>query len=183
MFIVKNLIDDLKGNFEINSELGKYTEFVINIPNKKQITSNIEKLPNVPDSNSLINEKCPFMIKKPLKILIVDDVLINIKIFKKHLTCIKSFLDIDDTTDSRLAINLINDNNYDIVLTDKNMPNVDGYEVAKISKTKNKNTIVIMATADSTKDKNTCIDKILIKPYSKNMLIRLFNYYINQKMN
>lgn len=83
---------------------------------------------------------------KQLKILAVDDDPFTLKMLEKKL--IKEGYDIETALDGVEAVKLISRNVYDIIITDLIMPNgVDGMDVLKAGKAKNKHTEVILLTA------------------------------------
>lgn len=63
-----------------------------------------------------------------LKILLVDDEPANILLLTKMLS-IKGYDNIISTVDSRDVISLHQKHNFDLILLDINMPEMDGYEV------------------------------------------------------
>ena len=81
------------------------------------------------------------------KILIVDDVPKNIQVVGNIL--LKENYQITYTQTGIQAISMANDNDFDLILLDVMMPNMDGYEVCKILKSSNKtkNIPVIFLTA------------------------------------
>ncbi|MCK5335492.1 MAG: response regulator [Gammaproteobacteria bacterium] len=63
-----------------------------------------------------------------LKILLVDDESANILLLTKMLS-IKGYDNVISTVDSRDVISLHQKHNFDLILLDINMPEMDGYEV------------------------------------------------------
>lgn len=63
-----------------------------------------------------------------LKILLVDDEPANILLLTKMLS-IKGYDNVISTVDSRDVISLHQKHNFDLILLDINMPEMDGYEV------------------------------------------------------
>ncbi len=70
-------------------------------------------------------------------------------------------------TNGRIAINMINSNWYDLVITDLHMPQADGFQVVSHIKRFFPRTKVILTTAYSeiVKGKDVFADKFLRKPY------------------
>jgi CheY-like chemotaxis protein len=64
-----------------------------------------------------------------LKILLVEDQFINQKLMKSVL--VKGGYEVDTAGDGEAALKMLSDNKYDIVLMDIQMPELNGYEVAK----------------------------------------------------
>ena len=83
---------------------------------------------------------------KQLKILAVDDDSFTLNMLEKKL--VKEGYDIETAPDGIEAGKLISEKFYDIIITDLKMPGgVDGIDVLKAAKTKNKETEVILLTA------------------------------------
>ncbi len=81
-----------------------------------------------------------------MKILIVDDeqmALTSVKRVLKH----RGIRDVDTCDNGRTAIELINKNNYDIVLLDLLMPETDGLQVLEATRASNPRTEFILLTA------------------------------------
>ena len=83
---------------------------------------------------------------KQLKILAVDDDPFTLKLLDKKLS--KEGYEIETATDGIEAEKFISQKFYDIIITDLIMPGgVDGMDVLKAAKAKNKQTEVILLTA------------------------------------
>ncbi len=149
--ITKQLIDLMKGKIKVTSECGKGSEFTIEIPQKVR---GVEKLGNFydkykkTDAVEVYREK----FRAPnARILVVDDVPMNLKVFKGLLkgTCIN----IDTAESGAKCLELVEKNRYDMIFLDHMMPEMDGIETFKrIKQNKNSpngNTPVIMLTANA----------------------------------
>ena len=89
-----------------------------------------------------------------MKILVVEDERDLNRIITKHLK--KNNYSVDSCFDGEEALDFVSYSEYDLIITDIMMPNVDGYEfIARLRESKN-NTPVIMLTA-----KDTLEDKIV----------------------
>ncbi|WP_299127053.1 response regulator [uncultured Winogradskyella sp.] len=74
------------------------------------------------------------------------------------------------------AISLAKANNYDIILMDINMPEMDGIEASRIIRTFNKTVPIIALTALDFEDikpsiKNSDLNDVLSKPYDESQFI------------
>jgi len=83
------------------------------------------------------------------RILIVDDDELVIESFEHVFQEFGSGFSVEKTTDSREAIKLIESNNYDLIITDLVMPDVDGIQVLQCAKEIQPDTEVILITAYS----------------------------------
>ena len=117
-----------------------------------------------------------------LKILLAEDNLINQKLTSKMLS--KAGLSCDIANNGQEAIEAINNNDYDIVFMDCQMPVLDGYEATKELRQnpKYKDLIIVALTANAmTSDFKKCIDAgmndYLSKPLKYEKLIDKINEY------
>ena len=115
--------------------------------------------------------------------LVVDDSLpVRIQM-NAALTPFASRVDLAETGEE--ALDLVNENNYDIIFLDIILPGIDGYEVCKaIKEGKCKDTPVIMLTgnsspADRIKGNLSGCDTYLIKPVGQVVFQEIINQYLN----
>jgi signal transduction histidine kinase len=83
------------------------------------------------------------------RILVVDDDELVIDSFEHVFREFGSGFSVEKTTDSREAIRLIENNSYDLIITDLVMPDVDGIQVLQRAKEIQPDTEVILITAYS----------------------------------
>lgn len=107
-----------------------------------------------------------------MKFLIVDDSSTMRRIIKNSLKRI-GFEDILEAANGREALEIFED--ADIILTDWNMPEIDGLEFVKEVRTKDKSIPILMVTTNAAKDdivealKNGVNDYI-VKPFTPETL-------------
>jgi len=122
--------------------------------------------------------------KKPkFKILLVeDDEYVQLTLFKTLLNTNK--FNIDLAYDGALVLQEVVGNNYDLILMDVNLPNLDGIHITKLIRDfpfKNiKNIPIIGITANAYQENiDKCLEagmnKILIKPFEKEDLLKILN--------
>ncbi len=80
-------------------------------------------------------------MSKNIKILIVDDEENSTKLLKKVL--LRKNYEVEETNDSSAALEMIKDGDYDIIVSDLQMPKYSGLDLLKL---KNENAIFIMIT-------------------------------------
>jgi two-component system, chemotaxis family, chemotaxis protein CheY len=113
-----------------------------------------------------------------MKILVVDDSLTMRRIvgntvvqagFKKE--------DFDEAKDGQEALGLLEENSYDLVLTDWNMPVMNGLELVKTMKTMDnlKKIPIIMVTTEGAKSEvvtalKAGVNNYIVKPFTADIL-------------
>jgi signal transduction histidine kinase len=170
--IVKQLVTRMDGEITVSSELNKGTVFTVRLsliksPNK-EIAPLLKKEINSKELEALGKQK----------ILLADDVRLNQLLAKTILDGYGFETDIADT--GKMTIELLKENDYDIVLMDLMMPDMDGFEATRYIRTEMeapKSTIPIIAlTADITReDAEKCreagMDDFVSKPFQEVDLI------------
>lgn len=115
-----------------------------------------------------------------LHILVVDDHPINRRLLADQLTALG--YQVITANDGLDALAVLNTNSVDIVLTDVNMPNMDGYRLTHRLRELNHNFPVIGVTANALAEgKQRCIeagmDNCLSKPVTLDTLRQMLRYY------
>ena len=102
------------------------------------------------------------------RILIVDDA----KAIRDALSNIFSVMGfkVDVASNGNEGLNLFSKNSFDLVITDLQMPGMDGWNVAFRIKDKSPNTPVVLITGSEKeavmeKLKGSCVDSVLFKPF------------------
>jgi len=107
--------------------------------------------------------------QRDMHVLIVDDNKINLLITKKNIEKIEGY-SCQTISNGKEAISLVKAKDFDLVLMDINMPDMDGYEVTKHIRIFNPYIPILALTAlnsneISTKSEAAGIDQIITKPY------------------
>lgn len=115
-----------------------------------------------------------------LQILVVDDHPINRRLLADQLTTLG--YRVITANDGLDALAVLSTNDVDIVLTDVNMPNMDGYRLTQRLRQLNQNFPVIGVTANALAEgKQLCIeagmDNCLSKPVTLDTLRQMLRYY------
>lgn len=153
MSIVKELLELMGGELEVVSEYGVGSRFSVVIP---QLIEDERQIGNLNFDNWIynreINKYKPGIVASSAKVLVVDDVNINLIVFKNLIK--GTGIGIDTALSGREALNMIKNTKYDIIFMDHMMPEMSGVEVfneLKADKTHaNIDTPVIMLTANAT---------------------------------
>ncbi|MBU2927750.1 response regulator [Winogradskyella psychrotolerans] len=113
--------------------------------------------------------KIAVLPKREMHVLIVDDNKINLLITKKNIEKIEGY-SCQTISNGREAISIVKEKDFDLILMDINMPDMDGYEVTKHIRMFNSHIPILALTAlnsneISTKAEAAGIDQIITKPY------------------
>ena len=143
-----------------------------------------EYLEHTDDPNEDISH---FQFSNSIKILLVEDNQINQKVAANLLK--KLGLSADIANNGLEAYESIQENNYDLILMDCNMPMMDGYQATrKIRKFegKNKHTTIIAMTAHTLKsDRDKCfacgMDDFISKPVKIGFLGQQLDKWLNNE--
>lgn len=170
--ISKNLVQLMGGKLEAKSEYGKGSTFYFKV--KFKILKNQKK-----DIKNVISKKTDefFEVNPPLKICVIEDESINHYIIKSFLEKKKCIVTI--ANNGREALQLLDKQTFDVILMDIYMPEVDGFELAKlirqIEKLQGRYTPIIAVTASIMNEDidiyyNLGIDDYIAKPFKKEQL-------------
>lgn len=149
--ITKQLVDLMNGEIVVTSEYGKGSVFTVSIPQK--IVSDLK----IGDISEKYNEPSNKKKKKSTftapdaNVLVVDDVKMNINVFKALLK--RTEINVDSAMSGSEALDMIKEKKYDIIFLDHMMPDMDGIETYQNMKmledNPNKDTTVVMLTANA----------------------------------
>ena len=105
-----------------------------------------------------------------MKILVVDDSATMRTIQHRCLSKL-GFSDVTEAEDGRQALTLFQETAFDIVLTDWNMPNMDGLTLLKEIRTRNHKIPVVMITTEAERSRvvvaiQAGVSDYLVKPFT-----------------
>ncbi|WP_419181001.1 response regulator [Gilvibacter sediminis] len=137
--IVKNLLQLMNSKIQLESQLGKGSKFSFDI--KFAISDQFKEDKN---PHNIIYD-IDYVALENLSVLVVEDNKINQMITKKILEKNKMKCDVADNGET--AVELIQQNNYHIVLMDIHMPGISGIEATQKVREFNKELPIIALTA------------------------------------
>lgn len=178
--ITKTLVDMMGGKIHVQSEYGKGSLFIVNVPQK--ISSLEQDLTNTQIIK--LNKELIKKVKKndKKKILVVDDNKINVKVAIKALQDFN--VEIDEAYSGEECLEKVKNKTYDLILMDIMMPNMNGEEtLANLKRIKNFNTPVIAVTADvetgaEEKYLNQGFTSYIAKPFTKEQIKEKLDIYV-----
>lgn len=123
--LVKSLTSLLGGKINVDSKINEYVEFSVELPSINNTKNKIILKENESDTVS-INTQNLTMEQKDISILLVEDEK-NIRELLKDI--LNPYYMIYEASDGQHALDLINQNTPNIVITDIMMPHIDGLEL------------------------------------------------------
>ena len=168
--IVKQLIEPQNGTIRVNSTIHKGSTFSFTLPFQKT-NSDVELENELTEIDSEM---------KNIKVLVVEDIALNQLLMKTLLDDFGFELDIAEN--GKIAIEKLQEKDFDIILMDLQMPEMNGFEATKYIRNTILSTIPIIAlTADvTTVDVDKCkavgMNDYIAKPVDERLL---YNKIIN----
>jgi signal transduction histidine kinase len=169
--IVRHLVELFEGHINIESEHGRGTIISIELPLK---IDTVEK-PKLQFSAALESSS-----NRDLNFLIVEDNVMNQLIMKKMLGAFPNFK-FKVAANGKIAIEMLMNEGFDVVLMDLQMPVMDGYEATSIIRkgeigTELQNIPIIAVTADATEKARQKVFECgmtdyITKPVKKELLL------------
>ncbi|MDN3587214.1 ATP-binding protein [Pedobacter aquatilis] len=169
--ICKKIVEFHGGNISLSSEEGKGSNFIFEIP--YQITA---KPVDIDNKLELTTAQLNRLVGKD--ILVADDNVLNILL---ATTILKKYrLNFSAASNGQQAFELFTENNYDLILTDIQMPELGGIELTKLIRSYHdelkRNIPILGVTAnvmqeDRAKYLQSGMDELVLKPFSEKELL------------
>ena len=173
--ICKRLVDLQNGSIEIESEEGVGTTISFQLP-LQIFDGELEDVLYSDDELRKIGSRV-----KSIKVLLADDTDFNVMVASDDLHWYFPEVNIDVAGDGKRAVELFKQNNYDLILMDVQMPEMDGYDATRKireleqSKDQLKKPIIAMTASILQDDLAKCtdagMDDYLPKPYASHDLV------------
>ena len=171
--ITRQLLELMGGSIKVKSEVGEGAQFEV------RISYDLAE-DEVPESEPV--EQAPQKREFPgMKMLIAEDNQMNIFILKQTLEMMK--IEIETVTNGREAIEAVEKEDFDLILMDVHMPEVDGFTATRELRKKGVKTPIVALSANVTRE---AIDKAkaagmvdyITKPFNRERLLEVFNKYL-----
>lgn len=143
--ITKRLVELHNSTISVESELSKGTSFAFsitfNIASNHTASKAIGYQPVTPSVAGHVLDLTG------MKILVVDDNKMNLMIATRFLK--KWNAEVDEALNGEIAVNMVNNNSYNLIIMDLQMPVMDGFEATAIIKKSHPDIPIIALTADA----------------------------------
>lgn len=145
--ICRELADRMNGKIEMRSKLGEGTIITVSI------TAAISSQASTVSAATQHSEEVP----ASLSILIADDHPTNRLLLRRQLDALGYY--VDEAADGVEALKMVGERAYDLLITDLNMPNMDGITLARRIREKDQQINIWGLTANAqTGEKQRCLD-------------------------
>ena len=178
--ITRELTELMSGTIALKSKPGEGAVFTLKIPT--QIAANESKKKPEQTGDMLQNN---IALDRNVRILVVDDHPVNLLFMRTTLKKL-GFQNFDEAGSGKEALDFFAQHKYDLILMDCQMPDMDGFEAAKVirqTETLKTGPVIIAVTADAMKGaEEKCraagMDDYINKPVDKEKLVSLLRKWI-----
>jgi signal transduction histidine kinase/DNA-binding response OmpR family regulator len=181
--IVKQLVELQGGVISVKSRLNEGSEFIVDMVFRSG--KNETRTKETPDAEKI--EPRDF---SGIAVLIVEDNKVNQLLIRNMLKKF-GFDNPDCAENGRIALDMLKESKYDLVLMDIQMPEMDGYEITHEIRQRQRKDIrmvpIIAITADASdkekaKARDAGMDDYIVKPYTPEDLYNTIIKYVGERI-
>jgi signal transduction histidine kinase/CheY-like chemotaxis protein len=181
--ISSRLVELMGGTIWVESALGRGSFFHFTA-NLREANPPVERLESQPSTSAPITSQSALGRVKKLRVLLAEDNAVNQKIASRFLE--KEGHHVTLASDGRQALAALDRQNFDVVLMDVQMPEMDGFEATAIIRARERDTgkrlpIVAMTAHAMKGDRERCLaagmDSYIAKPITAPELIELLENF------
>jgi len=180
--ISKTLIELQGGKVEVKSKVGEGSEFIIYIPYELGSAEELQSL--------TVDPKVGYSSLSGIRVLVAEDNEYNQIVVNDTLDSLIDKVHIDIANNGLICLEMLQANEYDVILMDVQMPEMDGLDATQAIRKlddPNKNSIPVLALtasvhkADIDKCLQAGMNDIVPKPFTREELLgTLVKYYENK---
>ncbi|GAB6261467.1 aerobic respiration two-component sensor histidine kinase ArcB [Photobacterium sp. R1] len=166
--VSRQLVNMMGGDIQVNSEVGEGSTFTVTIcvPLLEQITE---------------DDETPVLAQRSLRIFMVEDIELNITVARALLEGLGHQVTVAMRGDE--ALEAFDPGQYDLVLLDIQLPDMTGFEIAKILRARYRQLPPLVAlTANVIKDKDEYLEQGMDDAISKPLSVKAINMVIEHLM-
>lgn len=185
LYAVKTLVHDLEGDVKVESRVGQGATFICDIPMIEPRSSEYVKTGSVKKNSAMAKPSQSWSNDTTHHILLVEDGEMMQMAARSLLENLSCFVDVAETGEQ--AIQLCENNQYDLILMDIGLPGIDGFEATKkIRALENNQTIPIIAltahAADEIGDQCEAVglNQVCSKPITQEKIKSLFLQFFEE---
>ncbi len=181
--IARSLVEQMGGVLQLHSQPGQGTEFffTLNLP----VAHSVSLDEQVQNEGKTVIPK--LICKAPVQILLVEDNEFNQAVARQTIAAICSEITFDIADSGEEALERVKTKPFDLVLTDLQMPGIDGYETARRLRHSNFEAPIVALTASAARtEEPKCLEagmqEMLLKPIAPSAMAEMLLRYIPQKL-
>lgn len=189
--LTQELLEKCGGHISVDSHYGEGTSFTAEIP---QLVLNSEPMGDFAlryRNASLHNNKdfSDVFFAPEARVLIVDDIELNLKVFRGFLKNMQ--VKVDEAISAHQCLEMVEKKRYDLIFLDHMMPAMDGLEAYRQMKSNkdflNRNTpVIVLASEGETLSKESFLSEgftdYLLKPIKERDLLRVLKWYLPKQL-